>query len=177
MAKLQGLIFEEELIREEMCCMVSLKQLLKSVFLKVWICARLSHPKSTLLPPHSLLCHVLAQGADGAGYGHSTGFPTSTKTLDRSSHTAQGSAKLWEIHRDIPQSRNIKLGFSSGKKDEGKRKAMSYLRRCSGCRQVWSCGVGFREYPPLPLSTRNGEGVLMLCLQFDLSYCPVLLNF
>lgn len=82
--------FEGELIREEMCFMVSLKQLLKSIFLKVWICARLSHPKSRLLPPYSQLYHVLAQGADGAGYGSSTGFPTSTNTLDRSSHTAQG---------------------------------------------------------------------------------------
>lgn len=90
MAKLQGLILEEELIREEMCSMVSLKQLLKSIFLKVWICARLSQPKSRLLPPHSQLCRVLAQGADGAGDGPSTGFPTSTGTLDCSSHTAQG---------------------------------------------------------------------------------------
>lgn len=51
MAKLQGLIFEEGLIREEVCFMVSLKELLKSIFLKVWICARLSRPKSRLLPP------------------------------------------------------------------------------------------------------------------------------
>lgn len=29
----------------------------------------------------------------------------------------------------------------------------------------------------LCLSTRNAEGVLMLCLQFVLSYCPVLLKF
>lgn len=93
MAKLQGLIFEEGLIREEVCFMVSLKQLLKSVFLKVWICARLSHPKSRLLPPPSQLCHALAQGADGAGHGPSTGFPTSTTTLGCSSHTAQGVQK------------------------------------------------------------------------------------
>lgn len=119
-----------------------------------------------------------------AGSGSRWGWARSLNRLPHKHHHlgllqphCTGSAKVWEIHRDIPQSRNIKLGFSSGRKDEGKRKAMSCLRRCGDCRQVWSWGGGFRQYPPLPLSTRNGEGVLMLCLQFDLSYCPVLLNF
>lgn len=50
MAKLQGLIFEEELIREETIFEVSLKQLLKFVFPEVGICARSSPGVSSPIP-------------------------------------------------------------------------------------------------------------------------------
>lgn len=93
--KLQAFIFEEVLIREEMCFIVSLKQLLKSIFLKVWICARVSRLQSRLPPPHFTLCPVLVQGAEGAGCDLPTTFPTSTDTLDCSSHTAQG-VETWD---------------------------------------------------------------------------------
>jgi len=86
-AELQGLIFEEELIKEQMCFMVSLKQLLESVFLEVWICARLSHPTSWLLPPRCAVCWL--EGRWGWMWSLSR-LPQSSDALDCSSHSAQG---------------------------------------------------------------------------------------
>lgn len=88
-AKLQGLIFEEELIREETCFEVSLKQLLKSVFPKVGICARLSHPKSRYWSPNP----SCAQGAHGAGILSLNGLPHMLHTLCHSSHNCTASPK------------------------------------------------------------------------------------
>lgn len=82
-AKLQGVIFEEELIREETCFEVFLKQLLKS-FPKVWICARLSQSGCCSPSPSC------AQGAHGAGMWSLKCLPHVLHTLSRSSHTAQG---------------------------------------------------------------------------------------
>lgn len=113
-AKLQGLIFEEELIKEEVCFMVSLKQLLKSIFLKVWVCARLSHPKSRLLPPRSQLCRVLAEGTDEAGVVPQPASPqastpwTTPATMHREYKTVADSQgyslkqkyKAWVCHQE-----------------------------------------------------------------------------
>lgn len=133
MAKLQGLIFEEELMSVETCFEVSLKQLLKSLFPEVGICARLSHPKSRCCCPNP----SCAQGAQGAGIWSLNTFPTCSTPCVTPARL-HWESKMQEPHRDIAQSRSVKLGFSSGGKDEGKRKAVSCLRRCSGCSQVWS---------------------------------------
>lgn len=164
-AKLQGLIFEEELIREETCFEVSLKQLLKSVFPKVGICARLSHPKSRYWSPNP----SCAQGAHGA--------ETASTTCSTPCVTAATTAQ---------QVQNT--GDSQGYSSEQKCKGWVFIRRKEWRQENGS--VLFREMlwaqtgvelglsnTDLCFSTRNAESVLMLCLQFVLSYCPVLLSF
>lgn len=168
-AKLQDLIFEEELIREETCFEVALKQLLRSVFPKMGIWARLSYPKSRCWSRNP----SCAQGAHGAGILSLNRLPHMLHTLCHSSHTAQGVQNA---------------GDSQGYSSEQKCKAWVFIRR-KGWREEKG-SVLFREMlwvqtgmelglgnTDLCFSTRNAEGVLMLCLQFVLSYCPVLLSF
>lgn len=142
-AKLQGLIFEEELLREEACFKVSLKQLLKSIFPKVGICARLRYPKSRCCSPNP----SCAQGSHGAGIWSLNLLPHMLHTSCCFSHTAQGVQNA---------------GDSRGYSSEQKCKAWVFIRR-KGWRQEKG-SVLFKEMLWVQTGVELGLGNTHLCL-------------